>query len=67
LEPGPSVSLGIEEDTPSVLGDSKGSATEADTTLETGIKTPNPSEPLMGICYFEQCLSWIVDLDLSSF
>ena len=67
LESGPSVSLGTEEDTPSVLGGSKGSTTEADTTLETGIETPNPSEPLMDIHYFEQCLSWIVDLDLSSF
>ena len=53
MELRPSISLGIEEDTPLVLRGGKGSTTEADTTLQTGVETYNPLEPLIGIRYFE--------------
>jgi hypothetical protein len=59
--------LGTEDDSPSVLEGGKGSPTGGDATSETGVEKPNPSELLVGIRFFEQCVSWIVDLDLSSF
>ncbi len=68
LEPDPPASSNPVKDTPSVPAAGKNPAMEnIATTSRIEVEPPLVSTPLVGIRYFEHCLSWIVDLDYNSF